>query len=148
MIQSQQEIRNKALQLLSRREYSKKELQIKLSRSFNGEESEQVLNSLAEQGLQSDKRFCEGFLRGRLRQGYGPIRIQGELKQKGIDSQLIHELLSSLEIDWFQQARETHARRFGHSSTQDIAIRAKQIRFLQYRGYTLEQANYALEAED
>ena len=156
MSEQEQEIREKALSLLSRREYSQRELATKLSQSFPPEITDQVLASLIDQGLQSDQRFCEGFVRGRIRQGHGPIRIQAELKQKGIEPNLIQQTVADQQVDWFEQARSTHRRRFGEPSPSDSNLnpnlkataRAKQKRFLQYRGFTMDQINYALSAED
>lgn len=144
----EKQIREKALLLLSRREYSQRELTVKLTKSFDPEATSQVLTSLAEQGMQSDQRFCEGLVRGRVRQGHGPVRIQAELRHKGILSDLIQEVLGQQEIDWCQQARETYIRRFGQHKASDIKVRAKQMRFLQYRGFTMEQIHYALDSEE
>lgn len=148
MSEEEQQIREKALQLLSRREYSQRELATKLSGKFHPEITDRVLASLIEQGFQSDQRFCESFFRNRVRQGHGPIRIQAELKQKGISSSQIQQTLEQEPVDWFQQARDTYSRRFGQHKATDAKVRAKQMRFLQYRGFTMEQINHAINAED
>lgn len=144
-MEMEQAIREKAIQLLARREYSVRELQTKLGATFDSEQVEQVLLGLAEQGLQSDERFANGLVRGRVNQGHGPIRIQAELKQKGIEPSLIQQAMDANGVDWFEQALATYQRRFGTHHATDMKIRAKQMRFLQYRGFSLDQIRYALD---
>ncbi|MEE2731386.1 MAG: regulatory protein RecX [Pseudomonadota bacterium] len=144
-MEAEQAIREKAIQLLARREYSARELVMKLSSKFDPEQVSQVLATLTEQGLQSDERFASGLVRGRISQGHGPIRIQSELKQKGIDQALIQHIMSEQEVDWFEQALATYQRRFGTDPSTDLKVRAKQMRFLQYRGFSLDQIRYALD---
>ena len=144
-MENEQAIREKAIQLLARREYSTRELVTKLSVNFDPELVDQVLVGLAEQGLQSDERFAAGLVRGRISQGHGPVRIQGELKQKGIHQNLIQQVMEANAVDWFQQAQETYQRRFGCHRATDIKVRAKQVRFLQYRGFTMDQIRHALD---
>ncbi|MCP5015239.1 MAG: regulatory protein RecX [Ketobacter sp.] len=144
-MEAQQEIREKVMQLLARREYSARELSVKLSAKYDPELVEQVLMQMAERGLQSDARFAVNLVRGRINQGHGLIRIQSELKQKGIDQDTIQQALEANPVDWFEQAVATCQRRFGVKRDTDIKTRAKQMRFLQYRGFTLDQINHALK---
>jgi regulatory protein len=145
-VEETQEIREKALYLLSRREYSAKELAVKLHAKFDAERVDSVLAGLAEQGLQSDQRFASMLVRGRIGQGHGPIRIQMELKQKGISAEHIQQALVDNPVDWFEQARNAFQRRFGQVHASDMKLRAKQMRFLQYRGFNLDQIQYAMSA--
>ena len=85
------DIRRAAIDLLARREHSFKELQDKLCRRFAAVELvelvelvEQQLNTLVADGLQSDRRFCEIFVRSKSGQGQGPQRISQQLRQRGI----------------------------------------------------------------
>ncbi|VAW48835.1 Regulatory protein RecX, partial [hydrothermal vent metagenome] len=81
-----QNIRRVAIDLLSRREHSSFELARKLAiRSFDALEIDEVLVKLRDEGLQSDVRFTEAYVYFRIQKGYGPIRIQADLKQRGID---------------------------------------------------------------
>ncbi|HVL00870.1 MAG TPA: regulatory protein RecX, partial [Dongiaceae bacterium] len=83
---SRDQIRQQALQLLSRREHSLHELQQKLAGEHAEEDLTAVLTQLVDAGLQSDRRFADVWVRHRSQQGFGPIRIRGELRQKGIAS--------------------------------------------------------------
>jgi len=141
------QIRERAIQLLARRDYSLRELHSRLCPQFDPGQVEQVLAGLVEQGLQSDTRCAESLVRGRVNQGHGPIRIQGELRQKGIAAAIAQQVLEHVEVDWFQQAQSTFQRKFGLQPANDPKSRAKQIRFLQYRGYTMEQIRFALDSD-
>lgn len=140
--------REVAIQMLSRREYSRAELARKLQqKSFQPDEIDVCLNSLEEQNLQSDERFAESFIRSRILRGQGVIRIKGELRQRGVDQETSMTAFATVEereaVDWFELARDTLARRF--SSPGDTPKeRAKRERFLATRGFNFEQIRYAL----
>lgn len=149
-MEARRQIQQQAITLLSRREYSARELQQKLTASHPVEAVDEVLQSLQQQGLQSDERFARVWTRHRLLQGYGPVRVQAELRQKGVDSELIQQSLANEDFDWFEQARQVHQRKFGARRARDAKEKARQMRFLQYRGFTGDQIRHALQgsAED
>lgn len=140
--------RDIALQLLSRREYSRAEIAQRLKKkAFESADIEACLDTLEEQGLQSDVRFAESFIRSRIIRGQGVIRIKGELRQRGVDQEILSNALACVEdnegVDWFELASDTLARRF--SSPGDTPKeRAKRERFLASRGFDFEQIRYAL----
>ncbi|MDM3870302.1 regulatory protein RecX [Porticoccus sp. W117] len=139
-------VRLTAMNLLARREHSLSELRSKLAARYGDcNEIAPVLEALQQQGLQSDQRFAEAFLRSRLRKGQGPYRIRNELKQRGVSAQVMDELFQQQETDWFELARQVAQRRFGVNSSADIKEQSKRARFLQYRGFSGEQIRYALE---
>lgn len=138
--------RDDAIRLLARREYSQAELWQRLSaRGHSVQDTETCLASLVEQGLQSDARFAESFVRSRVFRGQGPRRIRADLSQRGIDRALISEALqeAETEVDWFALAAEVLARRF--SGPGDIPReRARRERFLAGRGFDFDQLRYAM----
>ena len=129
-----------AIGYLARREHSAAELQQKLQRA--GHETDKIhaaLEKLQHSGLQNDERFAEAFIRSRALRGYGELRIRQEMKQKGVADELINATMQQAETDWFALAIEVRCKRFGEQSPDDFKDRAKQMRFLQYRGFTHEQ---------
>jgi len=182
----QRRARNDAIARLARREHSRRELHDYLKerdylravsddelaqRQAAGEEGaqaalsrdevelliEEVLERMAEEGLQSDERFAASFLRTRVLRGQGPRRIQQELRQRGIDSETLNAVMRAASdptpdafghveaVDFFELARDTLARRFtgpgeGHKE------RARRERFLLQRGFDYEQLRYAMES--
>ncbi len=133
-------IRNKALDLLARREHSRSELKNKLNHRFRGEEHEidLVLDGLENENLLSDQRFTEMFIRTRVAKGIGPIRIVSELRQKGVDASVADLVLAELDIEWSVYLKALSLQKYGETVSEDERERAKRIRFFQYKGYTPE----------
>lgn len=144
-MQERQALLQQAIQLLSRREYSARELQRKLEAGQDAELVAEALTELQRQGLQSDERFAEVWVRHRVLQGHGPIKVQMELRQKGIAGEVISRVLTQGDVDWFEQARAIYQRRFGLRPPADPREKARQMRFLQYRGFNADQIRYAME---
>ena len=126
-----------AVQLLARREHSTKELQRKLSqREFTEQESNDVLNLLQQQGLQSDDRFTEQYVRMRRNRGYGPMKIQAELRERGIDDELASCWLDASNAAWLDAAMQAWEKKFGPTVASDFNALNKQRRFMYYRGHS------------
>ncbi len=134
---NQQSIEQAALKLLARREHSRQELIQKLSRKvgFDRNRIEQVVDSLATQGLQSDQRYAEVLIRHRTEQGYGPVRIRHELSQQSIDADVINAVWAELAIDWQACARRAYDKKYGDALIQDFQDKQKRQRFLYRRGF-------------
>lgn len=125
--------------LLARREHSRKELWQKLLIRADSEESlEVVLVALESDRLLSDERFAEAFVRSRINRGLGPVRIKQELLQKGISSELIALQIEAFDEDWLQQAHSVNDKKFGATPIKDAKEQAKRVRYLQYRGFSMD----------
>ena len=130
------DIRLVAMNLLARREHLRAELELKLRRRFGGEvELGPVLDQLTEDKLLSDERFVESYIRQRCGKGYGPERIQLDLRQKGAARELVSLALEGCEMDWCQLARDVRLKKFGPGAPADFGEKSRQLRFLQYRGF-------------
>jgi len=140
-------LRNYAIWLLGRRDYSRKELKTKLSqRTAEPEKVEPLLDRLTEQGLLSDTRFTESKVRYMaLTAGKGPQHIRQVLKTKGIPVEDIEAQLACEEYDWFALAQEARQRKFGEAMPADYKSKAKQQNFLMARGFTYDQIRHAFE---
>ena len=71
-----------------------------------------------------------------------------ELRERGVDAETINSSLEEAETDWVQAAREARRRKFGVSLPRDYRERAKQARFLQYRGFSSDQIRAALGPDE
>ena len=141
------EARKKAMDFLARREYGQKELIKKLAdKGFVRNIVEKAVFQLTEDGLQSDQRFAESFAQSRINQGKGPVRIRQELKERGISATTIDDALIEKDQDWFELAREVRVRKFGQDLPADFAEKARQMKFLQYRGFESEQIQVAVNS--
>ena len=135
-----QQIRVKAMDLLARREYSRKELQQRLlQRDYAAELVDQVITQLLSECLLSDERFVESFINSRMQRGQGPVRIRAELRDRGISDDLIEAMLDMRDPVWRTSLYEIHARRFAGEMPTTPGERARQQRFFTYRGFTSEQ---------
>jgi regulatory protein len=106
-----------------------------------------ALARLQEEGLLSDARFCEMFVRARVARGYGPQRIQAELRERGIDEAEQTTALAPYAELWLKQLHTVWRKRFA-KIPQDPDEFARQARFLYTRGFTSEQIKVILQAKD
>jgi regulatory protein len=129
-----------ALRLLARREHSELELRHKLiGRNFTDTIVDTVVMQLADEGLLSDQRFAEVYVRGRFERGCGPLRIRAELREQGVSGDLTEQMLAGLSRFWVESAGRQRSKRFGRQLPGDYRERTKQMRFLQQRGFTSDQ---------
>lgn len=134
-----------AIYLLSKRDYSLAEMRQKMQlKGYGTEEIDNTLQRLQEAHYVDDERFLENFIRASVNKGYGSLRIQQDLRQKGITAAEQINLLFA-EIDWQTLAAQCRHRRFGMEKPKTPQEKAKQIRFLQTRGFTLSQSLAALK---
>ncbi len=139
-------MRNYAMGLLTGRDYSRVELATKLNKRFDEHSAiDEVLQRLADEGLQSDVRFAEAFVRSRILRGHGLTRIRQDIRQKGIADELVGQTLDAADVDWMALARDVAQRKFGQRRAADQRETAKRMRFLQYRGFNYDQIKYALD---
>lgn len=132
-------VRRVAMDLLARREHGRVELERKLrQRGATPELIATALDRLAEQGLLSEARYLESFIHHRARSGYGPARIREELTQRGLVRTDVEQALRTCGYDWAVLLRETWERKFTGELPADPKERARQTRFLLYRGYPMD----------
>jgi regulatory protein len=130
------EIRKKAMDFLARREYGHAELARKLAdKGYKRAIVEDELQRLTDEGLQSDSRFAESFVQSRINQGKGPVRIRADLGQRGIRDGIIEAAIEEAACDWYELARDERIKKFGSAPPEDFKEKARQMRFLQYRGF-------------
>ncbi len=142
-------VRRVAMDLLARREHSRVELERKLRlRGVSAELMAPALDRLAEQGLLCDARFLQCFVASRARGGHGPVRIREDLAQRGLSRADIEQALRAVEVDWGEQLHEVWQRKFAGQLPVDARERAKQGRFLAYRGYPLDLISRLLRGID
>lgn len=132
-----------ALRLLARRDHSIKELTDKLKlKGYALADIHPVIEECLQKGYLNEKRFTENYINWRRRKGYGPLRISQELQARGIPDDMIAELLQITDNAWFIEARQVWQKRFRGQVEKDFRKRAKQMHFLQYRGFTKEQIQH------
>ena len=132
-------IYNKSLDLLSRREHSKKEIKEKLRLRFKDREIiDNVLSKLSENNLVNDKRFTEAYVTSRKRKGFGPKKIMFELISKGVEEHIAKEVIS-VEGGWSEAAKLAYTKKFVNNFNYKNKDKVKQKSFLQNRGFSFQQ---------
>jgi len=152
-------LRTRALQYLARREYSRAELRGKLQPYTQADEDfeqsfepsgpadlDALLDDLTARGWLSDARATTQLVHAR-RSRFGTQRITHELRQKGIDEALISAALPALKESELDAAHEVWRKKFG-SLPQDAKEKARQIRFLQSRGFGFDVIFQVLQQAD
>ena len=136
------DLRVRALQLLTRRDYSRAELQKKLAaHAESAEELARVLDTLQGERLLSDHRYATQRVTARAGR-YGDARLKQELRLKGVSDDDIAAALPE-RGDETERCLAVWQRKFGQPA-QTPEERAKQMRFLQYRGFSSEAIRRAL----
>jgi len=128
-----------AVRLLSRREHSAYEIRDKLlQRDFDEAEVKQAIVELQQGDWLSDERYAEAYIRMRQQKGFGPIRITIELNERGVKESIIESYMYAGEESWRQTLLRQYEKKYKNKDVEDYNDKAKRIRFMQYRGFTLD----------
>lgn len=132
--------------MLAKREHSVSEIRQKLG-DIGGDVVliDAVITDLQSRKLQSDTRFAESFVRSRAERGYGPRAIEMGLRERGLDRESVSLAIEASGYDWCEQAVNVRQRRFGADLPREPRERARQLRFLQYRGFAGREISVALK---
>lgn len=129
-------LRQRALNLLARREHSRAELAHKLAPYGEADEVAALLDVLEQENLLSNSRYVEMLAHARAGK-HGSLRLKADLREKGVaESEMTEALESARSQDW-AAARTVWQKKFGELAS-DPAGRAKQYRFLASRGFPAE----------
>ncbi|MES2365547.1 MAG: recombination regulator RecX [Pseudomonadota bacterium] len=127
-------LRARALDALSRREHSRMELMRKLApHTDNPDELTALLDDLQQRGWLSDARFAEQLVNARQSR-YGSRKLAYELREKGVADDLVNAAVANLHGTDLERARAIRERKFGQMPASEKE-KAKQVRFLQSRGF-------------
>lgn len=141
------EMRVFAERLLARREYAVHELQARLARKWSrtelvAKQIDELIAALQADGVLSDERFAESFIRSRCQRYQGPAKIKAQLRRRGVPETVITGKLLALEDEWTGLAATWLSRQA--CGPMDYANRAKYYRRLLNRGFSHQQAMDAL----
>jgi regulatory protein len=132
-------IYNKALDIISRREHSQKELSDKLIKKFNIPELvDSVIHGLLEKDLLNDYRYSESYVVARKRKGFGPKKIGYELVSRGVNEITVSEVIGA-EGRWNEAALKAFNKKFKAGIAEDFKEQNKQKVFLQNRGFSFQE---------
>ena len=127
-------LKGRALRCLASREHSRAELERKLaSHEESAGQLAQVLDELQAKDFINEGRVIDSVINRRAPK-FGAARVKHELLGKGLGTEAVAEALVGLRATEVERARDIWSRKF-KSPASDAAGRAKQMRFLAYRGF-------------
>ena len=129
-------LRERALNLLARREHSRAELARKLAPHGDPDEVAVLLDDLEREHLLSNTRYAESLAHARAGR-HGSLRLKADLRDKGVPETVISQVVTEAKEQDLATARQVWDRKFGQSP-KDAAERARQMRFLASRGFPAE----------
>jgi regulatory protein len=139
--------RQAAIALLARRDYASGELRARLERKgFNADVVGNTVAELAAERALDDARYAGNYVAYAAARGQGPLRIAAELKALELPAELIEAALGG-GPDWRALASHVRNRKFGPEPPPDWPEKARQARFLQYRGFSSDHIRLALGAD-
>ena len=139
--------KEKALYLIEYRDRTKKELFDKLVVLFGECASKRAIERLEELGLINDEKYAREYAEVLLdRKGFSRQRAVFELMKKGIDKDVIEEILDELEPDPVEQIKKLLETKFARRLSNENDI-AKTVNSLKAMGYRWSDINEAMNKE-
>jgi regulatory protein len=133
--------------LLARRDLASGELQARLVRQgFEASAAAAAVQALREERLLDDIRYAGNYVSYQAARGQGPLRIAHDLRQFGLPGDVIDAAVAE-GPDWRTLAVDVRVRKFGRERPASWAQKARQARFLQYRGFSSDHIRLALGAD-
>jgi regulatory protein len=134
--------------LLSRRDHAAAELAARLAdKGHAAPVVASLVASLLERGYLNDERFAQHYVAAHAARGHGPLRIRRDLEAAGVAGEWLGAVLASGH-DWPALALALRRRRFGLKAPASWPEKARQARFLQYRGFSPDHIRSALGAPE
>ncbi|MDE2421343.1 MAG: regulatory protein RecX [Gammaproteobacteria bacterium] len=138
-------LRGIAFAMLGRREHSEQEFKQKLlDLDADPDEVAALIKEFKTSQYQSDQRMAEMIVRANVRKGRGPARVKQTLRERSVDLELAQENLA--DTDWLTLARTLRVKKFGTELPTDPKEKARQLRFLQYRGFDMQTCIQAISS--
>ena len=141
------DLRERALRLLARREHSRFELARKLGQAgFAQHDIDALLDEFEGKNWLSDRRFAESYVADH-RARAGSIKLAYDLRQRGVPDSIIEASLNEKRSSELARAREIWRKKFSLPPA-GAAEKAKQLRFLQGRGFSVDIIRYVFDGSD
>lgn len=138
-------LKRQALNWLSRRDYSEAQLYQRLCRQGGAaDDVAQVISWCKQENYLNQQRYLAMLVRSRANKGYGLNYIMQECRQQQISAQQLHACITELGIDWFALAAQQYQKKYGGQAAADYKDKLKRMAYLQRRGFSNEQIQFAI----
>lgn len=139
-------IKEKALNIISYRPRTKKELKDKMKDKFNEDSIDSVIDRMEESGLLNDEEYAKNYAYHLYQnKGYAVKRIRYELTHKGIDSEIISNVLENEDFDE-ESNLEKIIEKKNMRNIQDDKEKRRVLSYLQRLGYSWDKINSVLRS--
>ena len=136
--------KEKALWLLSGKDYSRKQLEFKLRREASENTAEEVCSRMEELGLVNDENYARRLAHDLIYlKKMSPRGAKYKLMEKGIDRELCDEILEEFEVDPVEQIVEIIEKKYA-DKLDDEKGRRRAYAALQRLGYSSSDIMAAL----
>ena len=136
------QVKQNALNYLSRRHHSKNEIRIKLKqKKFDSEQIEQTLNELTQNNYLDDHSFAQIFTDEKVKaKNWGKNKIKSELIKRGVSSKVISDVITEKfsgesEIEAGLELARKKLKKLLNRNTEGKKIQSSIYSFLISRGY-------------
>jgi regulatory protein len=144
-----QKAKDAAYKYLSYRARSVKEVRDKLvQKEFAEEIIEQVVDDLQRQKLLNDREFARRFVEARLGRANGSRKLAQELRRKGIETEIIDEVLGEFAATLDSEERAVGLlgkQAWRYRGLERDKAKRRMLGFLARRGYDAQMARSAVD---
>lgn len=141
---------NKAVDSLSRRDYSENELRQKLLKTADTKSVDKAIERMKEFGYIDDEKFAINYSKHLLEvKMFSVGRTKQELRRKGVDREIIDLVLSETEIDSVDQVVQLLQTKYSRKISDEVSKR-RTINALMRLGYgysDIKSGFYRIECE-
>jgi regulatory protein len=139
-----------ALTYLARRALTGAQLGERLEKKgFAPEICDETVKYFTEMGYINDFDYAERFIKDSIAQKqHGIIRIKAQLRQKGVETEIINNVISSLKIDNLQTLRELAEKKCQGVDLSDLKQKNRLVGYFVRRGYRYDEINKVLRERD
>ncbi|PAV07095.1 hypothetical protein CBG25_05240 [Arsenophonus sp. ENCA] len=99
---------------------------------------DRVVRRLSDNHYLNDTQLINILIDKHIKKLHGPTRIKQEIRQKGFPQELIEQKIEASGIDWYSMAKEARIKKFSDTPPTEQKEKAKQIRYLQYKGFSMD----------
>ena len=104
-----------------------------------------IINFLNDEGFINDERYCRSFVKGKLNlKKWGVNKIKLSLITKGIDREIIDEVLSEIDKDSYKEELVNLLKNKKINEDDPYKRKAKLIRYAVGKGYSINDVMEAL----
>jgi regulatory protein len=136
-----------AMRLLAGRDFAPTELCGRLTaRGFDAAVAQAVIEEFTACGALNESRYAHNYVTWHAARGQGPLRIAADLRRQGVEAALVDAVLAQ-QPDWAGLARRLCQVKFGGTAPGSWREKARQMRFLQYRGFSADHIRAATGAD-